>query len=239
MPAMLGEPLHPVIARRQQEAWGVASWPGRDLRILAIDDALVTHNGLSFHGDGSVVAAKTRKFTPEAIAGATERYASDRDAAPLLDMEDVLCMRPGSTCYGHVLAEIMPGAWLVRKLLPDRQAALLTWSPSALVGLYGGHRRGDRRRRHATCELHATRAGASAAGHRWFRRSRCLPVAADTRVRRRNHRDAWRTRTDCDAATVPVAPGTAGALRAQHGRSRGLPAPPRIRNGLSGRPAVA
>ncbi|MGN7726623.1 glycosyltransferase family 61 protein [Luteimonas sp. 22616] len=137
IPMVLGEPLHPVIARSQQEAWGRASWPERDLRIVAIDDALVTHNGLVFRGDGSVVEATAKKFSREAIAGAAERHASDRDAAPFLDMEGVLCMRPGGTCYGHVLAEIMPSAWLVRKLLPGRQAALLIWSPPALVGLYG------------------------------------------------------------------------------------------------------
>lgn len=137
MPIALGVPLHPVTARRQQEAWEGASWPERDLRIFAIDDALVTHNGLSFRDDGSVVEATAKKFTREAIAGATERYAGDRDAAPFLDMEGVLCMRPGGTCYGHVLAEIMPSAWLVRKLLPGRGPALLTWSPPALIGLYG------------------------------------------------------------------------------------------------------
>lgn len=136
-PRVRGEPLHPVIARGQQEAWNEASWPERDLRIVVIDDALVTHNGLSFRADGSVVEATARKFAREALSSAIEGHASDRVAAPLLDTEGLLCMRPGGTCYGHVLAEIMPGAWLMRKLLPDTQAALLTWSPPALVGLYG------------------------------------------------------------------------------------------------------
>ncbi len=135
-PTVRGEPLHPAVAHRMQQAWDGASWPARDLRIVAIDDALVTHNGLSFRADGSVVEATARKFAREAISGAIERHAGDRAAAPFLDMEGVLCMRPGGTCYGHVLAEIMPGAWLLRKLLPDTRAALLTWSPPALVGLY-------------------------------------------------------------------------------------------------------
>lgn len=137
VPVVFGEPLHPVIAGRQQDAWGKSCWPERSLRIVAIDDALVTHNGLSFHDDGSVVESTTRKFSSEAIATATERHARERDAAPFLDMEGVLCMRPGGTCYGHVLAEIMPSAWLVGKLLPGTQASLLSWSPPALVGLYG------------------------------------------------------------------------------------------------------
>ena len=135
-PIVLGEPLHPAAARRQQLAWDEPAWPERELRVISVDDALVTHNGLSFHCDGTVVAATARKFTDEAIGEAAAHFATILDVAPYLDIDAVLCMRPGATCYGHVLAEIMPGAWMVRKLLPGRQASLLSWTRPELVGLY-------------------------------------------------------------------------------------------------------
>lgn len=136
-PHVLGEPLHPAAAHRQQMAWDESIWPERELRVISVDDALVTHNGLSFRRDGTVVAGTARKFSDEAIGEAAAHFAKIRDVAQHLDTDAVLCMRPGATCYGHVLAEIMPGAWIVRKLLPGRRPSLLNWTRPELVGLYG------------------------------------------------------------------------------------------------------
>lgn len=135
-PLVSGEPLHPVAERRQREAWADAAWPAREIRVIAVPDALVTHNGLAFRADGSPVAETARKFGDAAIDAAAVDFDGAWARTGRLEADAVLCMRPGATCYGHVLAEIMPAAWLVRRLLPQLRATLLAWTRPELLPLY-------------------------------------------------------------------------------------------------------
>lgn len=135
-PKVSGEPLHPAAERRQREAWANAAWPAREIRIIAVPDALVTHNGLAFRADGSPVAETANRFAGGAVTAAAVDFDRARAGAARLDGDAVLCMRPGATCYGHVLAEIMPAAWLVRRLLPHVRATLLAWTRPELLPLY-------------------------------------------------------------------------------------------------------
>ena len=137
-PGVWGEPLHPAAEHRQRAAWAEAAWPPREIRIVAVHDALVTHNGLVFRADGSVVPETARKFADDAVAAAAEAFDDALARAARLDADAVLCMRPGATCYGHVLAEIMPAAWLIRRLLPEIAATLLVWTRPELLDLYRG-----------------------------------------------------------------------------------------------------
>lgn len=135
-PLVSGEPLHPAAEGRQRQGWADAARGACEIRVLAVDDALVTHNGLAFRPDGSVVVETARKFTREAIESAAASVAGRHLVMERIDMDAVLCMRPGATCYGHVLAEIMPAAWLVRRLLPEVDASLLVWTRPELLDLY-------------------------------------------------------------------------------------------------------
>lgn len=135
-PAVAGEALHPVAERRQREAWRSATWPTGEIRIIAIPDALVTHNGLAFRADGTLVAETANGFAKGAVDVAASDFGRAWSGAVRRDVDAVLCMRPGATCYGHVLAEIMPSAWLVRRLLPQVRATLLAWTRPELLPLY-------------------------------------------------------------------------------------------------------
>lgn len=135
-PTVSGESLHPAAERRQHEAWTNAAWPAREIHVIAVPDALVTHNGLAFHADGSPVVETRRKFSDEAVAAVAADFAAMWGRVGRIDSDAVLCMRPGATCYGHVMAEIMPSAWLVRRLLPQARATLLAWTRPELLPLY-------------------------------------------------------------------------------------------------------
>lgn len=135
-PAVAGEPLHPVAERRQREAWASAAWPAREIRIIAIPDALVTHNGLAYRADGTPVAETAIGFGDAVVHATSKDFERAWAGAERRDVDAVLCMRPGATCYGHVLAEIMPAAWLVRRLLPQVRVTLLAWTRPKLLPLY-------------------------------------------------------------------------------------------------------
>jgi hypothetical protein len=119
-PRVLGRELDAPVLRRQRERWLTNEWPSRTIRVLEYDNAVVHARGLAIAMDGSVIPETAAGHGKEAIDRALASHPDLKTSAPFLAGAHVLAVRPGVTCYGHVLGEMLPGAWIAgRNRDPD------------------------------------------------------------------------------------------------------------------------
>jgi capsular polysaccharide biosynthesis protein len=135
-PNLSGIELLPSVAAIQRKAWQGAVWPPRRIDIFEVDGALVMGRGLTFRGDGTIVTGTSHLLPGEVVKAAMGQFAESWKNAPFVDEDMMLCIRPGHTCYGHVLMELMGAAWVGESVLRDREFSLLVTSPGYLLPIY-------------------------------------------------------------------------------------------------------
>lgn len=133
---VIGAAPSPDIADWQQRQWSQRDWPSIPIMLFEIEDALVTSRGLTFRADGSVVSATAEFFPPAFVASSSAAFNSHLAQAASIDDDALLAVRPGNSCYGHILTEIMGSAWVGASLLGDRPFSLLSSTPRHMAKVF-------------------------------------------------------------------------------------------------------
>jgi capsular polysaccharide biosynthesis protein len=131
-PRLCGVGVMENVASHQLKGWSRVHWPAQPVRLLEIDNALLVGDGMVFEADGKVVPCTSAYYHSTLVTKATQQLAEHRRNALRLDQELLLGIRPGHTCYGHVLTEILGSLWAGSSLLAGRDVPMLVSSSTGL-----------------------------------------------------------------------------------------------------------
>jgi capsular polysaccharide biosynthesis protein len=135
-PHLSGVELAPNIAGQQRKAWNAGVWRPQPIEVLEVEGALVLPRGLTFRPDGAIVTGTSHLIPIDVVDAAIKQFPETLKDAPLIDEDLLLCVRPGHTCYGHVITEIFGAAWVGESVLRERAFSLLVSSPAHLTSTY-------------------------------------------------------------------------------------------------------
>jgi capsular polysaccharide biosynthesis protein len=108
----------------QLPAWSVRKFPPKQVDIHLIEDAWLFPRGLVLAADGKVVNCTIALQSAAEVAGAQEKYESELYAQKISG-DNVLCIRPGFTNYGHFIVELLPNAPFVQHAFPTTRFRIL------------------------------------------------------------------------------------------------------------------
>lgn len=108
-PIVIGEQLIPArIRRAMSQGWDTGAFDHRPIKMIEIEDACVTGEGLALSRDGSIVAESIAQHSQEQVDHTTSSFPQLRQEATVVPGRHVLARKRGDQNYGHWLVECLP-----------------------------------------------------------------------------------------------------------------------------------
>lgn len=117
-------------------AWDVRHYHARNVTMHDMRDVFVVGEGLVFDRDLAIMPASITQHTPTEIEAAQHRLQAALAAKAVARQhgQTILCLKRGTTNYGHWLVEMLPVAFLCLGALQARKMFVLAPAPGGPLG---------------------------------------------------------------------------------------------------------